>query len=55
MTQDFCLSSKPAPYLIRGHGNRRIASYVTVAATKKTDKKTSQNAQVIKLPFLNNG
>jgi enamine deaminase RidA (YjgF/YER057c/UK114 family) len=26
--------------------------YVTVAATKKTDKKTSQNAQVIKFPFL---
>jgi hypothetical protein len=29
-----------------------IVGYVTVAATKKTDKKTSQNAQVIKFPFL---
>ncbi|MGZ8191780.1 MAG: hypothetical protein ACXWTS_11220, partial [Methylococcaceae bacterium] len=32
--------------------NRRIASYVTVDTTQKTDKKTSQNVQVIKLPFL---
>ena len=46
------MSSKPAPYLIRGRGNRRIVGYVTVAATKKTDKKTSQDAQVIKFPFL---
>jgi len=28
-------------------GNRRIAGYVTVAATNKANTKTSQNAQVI--------
>jgi hypothetical protein len=28
--------------------------YVTVAATKKTDKKISQNVHVIKFPFLSN-
>ena len=33
-------------------GNSYIAGYVTVAATKKANKKTSQNVQVIYFPFL---
>jgi hypothetical protein len=32
--------------------NRRMASYVTVDTTQKTDKKTSQSVHVIKFPFL---
>ncbi|MGZ8191599.1 MAG: hypothetical protein ACXWTS_10285 [Methylococcaceae bacterium] len=39
-------------YLYSSRINSSIASYVTVDTTQKTDKKTSQNAQVIKLPFL---
>jgi hypothetical protein len=33
--------------------NLALASYATIDATQKTDKKTSQGVQVIKLPFLN--
>jgi DNA-directed RNA polymerase specialized sigma24 family protein len=53
MAQDFCLSSKPVPYSIRECGNRRIASYVTVAATKKTDKKTSKMGGLFVASYLN--
>ncbi len=34
IAQDFCLPSR--------HGNRRIASYVTVSVTRKAGKKTSK-------------
>ncbi|MEE9344588.1 MAG: exosortase C-terminal domain/associated protein EpsI, partial [Methylococcales bacterium] len=44
LTQDFCSSSK--------RRNRRIASYATVSTTRKTDKKTSQNSDVIKSSLL---
>ncbi|SMG63822.1 hypothetical protein BMETH_194_1 [methanotrophic bacterial endosymbiont of Bathymodiolus sp.] len=53
LTQDFCSFSKPAPYLIRGRSNRRIASYATIATTRKTDKKTSQDPEIIKSSLLN--
>ena len=53
LTQDFCSFSKPAPYLIRGRSNRRIAGYATVATTRKTDKKTSQDPGIIKSSLLN--
>ncbi len=36
LAQDFCSCSR--------RRNRRIASYVTVSTTQKTDKKTSDNA-----------
>jgi len=42
IAQDFRLSSMPAPYLIRGRRNRRIASYETISTTQKADKKTSK-------------
>ena len=44
LTQDFCSSSR--------RRNRRIASYATVSTTRKTDKKTSQNSDVIKSSLL---
>ena len=46
LTQDFCSSSR--------RRNRRIASYATVSTTRKTDKKTSQNSDVIKSSLLRN-
>ena len=44
LTPDFCSSSR--------RRNRRIASYATVSTTRKTDKKTSQNPDIIKSSLL---
>ena len=44
LTQDFCSSSR--------RRNRRIAGYATVFTTQKTDKKTSQEADIIKSSLL---
>ena len=44
LTQDFCSSSR--------RGNRRIAGYATVSTTQMTDKKTSQEADIIKSSLL---
>ena len=44
LTQDFCLYSR--------RRNRRIAGYATVSATLKTDKKTSQDSDIIKSSLL---
>ena len=46
LTQDFCSSSR--------RRNRRIAGYATVFTTQKTDKKTSQEADIIKSSLLTN-
>ncbi len=45
MAQDFCSSSR--------RRNGRIASYATVSTTQKTDKKTSQDSDIIKSSLLN--
>jgi hypothetical protein len=52
LTQDFYSYSKPAPYLIRGRRNRRIAGYGTVSTTQNMDKKTSQKSDIIKSSLL---
>ena len=44
LAQDFCWSSR--------RGNRRIASYATVSTTQMTDKKTSQESDIIKASLL---
>ncbi len=44
LTQDFCSTSR--------RRNRRIASYATVSTTQKTDKKTSQDSDIIKSSLL---
>ena len=44
LTQDFCLYSRRI--------NRRIAGYATVYTTQKTDKKTSQDSDIIESSFL---
>ena len=46
LTQDFCSSSR--------RRNRRIAGYATVSTTQKTDKKTSQEPDIIKSSLLSN-
>ena len=45
LAQDFCSSTR--------RGNRRIAGYATVSTTQMTDKKTSQEADIIKSSLLN--
>ena len=44
LAQDFCSSSS--------RGNRRIAGYATVSTTQMTDKKTSQEPDIIKSSLL---
>ncbi len=46
LAQDFCSSSR--------RRNGRIASYATVSTTQKTDKKTSQDSDIIKSSLLRN-
>ncbi len=47
LAQDFCSYSR--------RRNRRIARYATVSTTWKTDKKTSQDADIIKSSLLSKG
>ena len=44
LAQDFCSSTR--------RGNRRIAGYATVSTTQMTNKKTSQEADIIKSSLL---